>query len=101
MQDTRYFALRAAHDGLPVSQHSQFRTLTWNELAWHRTRLRSVIAAYRVAFPDAALMFRLGQPHSSNNAGGNVGVFQLNQSIRFVMGELGVPIFECESALVC
>mgnify|MGYP001591857827 FL=1 len=97
--DTRYFGLHAQHYGFPSARHSEFRVLTWGELAWHRTRLLDVVRAYRAAFPSPTtkLMFRLGQPHSTNMLDANIGTFQLNSSIRQAMKTLDVPIFECKT----
>jgi hypothetical protein len=36
-----------------------------------------------------------GQPRANNRDKGNVALFQINDSARFVMYELGVPIFPC------
>jgi hypothetical protein len=36
-----------------------------------------------------------GQPRANNRDKGNVALFQINDSARFVMYELGIPIFPC------
>ncbi|GAA6037472.1 hypothetical protein JCM8097_008205 [Rhodosporidiobolus ruineniae] len=92
--DLRYFALHAKHFRRPEALFAEERPLTYSELAWHRQRVREYIELVRSAFPDVPIMFRLGQQKSSNRNEGNVAVFQLNESIRAVLRELDVPVFE-------
>lgn len=44
-------------------------------------------------------MFRLGQAHATSRNEGNIGVFELNQSIRSVMAHLNIPILEWATLL--
>jgi hypothetical protein len=39
---------------------------------------------------------RTGQQHATSRNEGNVAVFQLNESLRAVLRELDVPVFECK-----
>lgn len=113
LQDLRFFALHARHYGRGTSLEPEERPLTWNELEWHRGRVATYVRIFQVAFPNAKIMFRLGtfplpsllpsadnsvgQAYATNRNGGNVGAFQLNSSIRAVLQQLGVPVFECAS----
>ena len=92
--DLRYFALHAKHYNHSLPLQAEERSLTWGELEFHRKRIGIFVSIFRTAFPDATILFRLGQPHSTSRNGGNIGVFQLNESIRAEMARLGVGIFE-------
>lgn len=41
-----------------------------------------------------------GQLRANNRDKGNIALFQINDSARFVMYELGIPIFPCEFLLL-
>ena len=92
--DLRYFALHAKHYNHSLALQAEERSLTWGELDFHRKRIAIFVSIFRTAFPDATILFRLGQPHSTSRNSGNIGVFQLNESIRAEMSRLGVGIFE-------
>jgi hypothetical protein len=70
------------------------RPLTWDELAWYRSRIRDMVALARTNHPQTKLMWRVLHQSKTNTGGRNVQVFQLNQSARQVMQEEGIPIFE-------
>ncbi|GAA5915989.1 hypothetical protein JCM5296_000403 [Sporobolomyces johnsonii] len=94
--DLRYFAYRARHfnASVPVELQREERPLTYAELAWHRQRVTVLVESVREAFPGVPVMFRLGQQRRTHKNEGNVAVYQMNQSLRALMAELRVPIFE-------
>ncbi|GAA6013085.1 hypothetical protein JCM10207_006167 [Rhodosporidiobolus poonsookiae] len=92
--DLRYFTLHAHHFRRPAPLREWLRPLSYNELAWHRARVREYVELFRREFPGVPLMFRLGQSRRDNAHHANVAVFQLNESLRAVLRELDVPVFE-------
>ena len=66
--DTHFFAQYAVHNQFPPARQAELRAISWGELVWHRGRLAEVVQAYRDAFSQTKLMFRLGQPHNTNFA---------------------------------
>lgn len=73
--------------------------MTFNELAWHRSRLEQVIEKLRRAFPDAYLMYRTTTTSShtiSQTIDYSVAVSQINQSARALMKQLRIPLFHCK-----
>ncbi|GAA5865545.1 hypothetical protein JCM8547_007643 [Rhodosporidiobolus lusitaniae] len=94
--DLRYLALHArAHPfSRPSSLRADERPLTLNELEWHRLRVRDFVQLVRETFPGVPVMFRLGQDYRTTRNQGNVAVFQLNESLRAILKELDVPVFE-------
>ncbi|GAA5958861.1 hypothetical protein JCM21900_002259 [Sporobolomyces salmonicolor] len=92
--DVRYFAYRARHFNHSLHLQREERALTYSELAWHRARVQVLVESVREAFPGVPVMFRLGQQRRTHRNEGNVAVYQMNQSLRALMAELRVPIFE-------
>ncbi|GAA5885576.1 hypothetical protein JCM3774_001661 [Rhodotorula dairenensis] len=76
------------------------RALSWNELRWHRHRLGMMVQLFRDRFPGVPLMYRTAQSRANNRAKGNVALFQINDSAKFIMHQLGVPIFPWGDLLV-
>ncbi|GAA5976793.1 hypothetical protein JCM10908_005633 [Rhodotorula pacifica] len=92
--DLRYFAMKAREEGwTEKGLLDGVRPLTWDELRWHRYRLGVTVKLFRERFPGVPLMYRTGQARATNKAGGNVAIFQINESAKYAMRVLGVPIF--------
>ncbi|BGP58316.1 hypothetical protein JCM8202_000921 [Rhodotorula sphaerocarpa] len=98
--DLRYFARKAQHEGWQAELQRSDRPLTWDELRWHRSRLRSFVMLFRERFPGTKIMYRPGQLRADNAGSGNVAVYQINESAQHVMAELGVPIFPWGAHLI-
>ncbi|ORY81282.1 hypothetical protein BCR35DRAFT_304158 [Leucosporidium creatinivorum] len=91
--DLRYFPYHATHYGWTWELQRVTRPMTWNELAWHRARLTDYVRLFQKRFPDVPIMFRLGQERANNQGGGNVALYQMNESAKTLMNYLGIPIF--------
>ncbi|GAA94708.1 uncharacterized protein L969DRAFT_94664 [Mixia osmundae IAM 14324] len=70
------------------------RPLLWQELAWHRSRVRQVINELRHRFAGVPIMYRVDHYHADQDNGKNLHVYQVNQSMRSLMLQMGIPIFE-------
>ncbi|GAA5985495.1 hypothetical protein JCM10908_006998 [Rhodotorula pacifica] len=98
--DLRYFTRKAVHEGWSEQLRKEPRTLTWDELRWHRHRLQVFVELFRKRFPDTPHMYRPAQLRATNKGAGNVAIFQINESAKSLMETLGVPIFPWGDLLI-
>lgn len=66
--DLRYFARKAQHEGWQAELQRSDRPLTWDELRWHRSRLRSFVMLFRERFPGTKIMYRPGEQQANRSS---------------------------------
>jgi hypothetical protein len=67
---------------------------TYEEIAWHRSRIRELINHLRDMFGESTpMMFRVRQHRLRNHQGGVMKIHQLDQSSRAICKEMGVKLF--------
>ncbi|KAF9078252.1 hypothetical protein BDP27DRAFT_1311044 [Rhodocollybia butyracea] len=76
-----------------LNLQKEARPLTWAELTYHRQRMSEVVDSLRSRWGKSLpLMLRTTQEHQNGRDMGNVGIYQLNESLEALADLIKVPI---------